>query len=116
MHDTPEHLLVETQIESDTLSTTFFIRRSNRGELTVPCLAVSIPTGHLKNTRTPSVTVSLVGQLDVQFKTGPAHTNKLTGSPFSGLITLLWSKLNLPLSSYKNREKTNQIIFLTRNT
>ena len=86
-HDLPEHLLVETQIESDTLCTTFFIRGSNCGEFAIPRLAATIPTGNLKMTFTHSIAVCLV--LFIVPTEDAVKKTVLTSSPVSGLITLL---------------------------
>lgn len=46
---TPEHFVVETQVEADALSTALFIRGGDGGELAVPRLTALVPTGHLIN-------------------------------------------------------------------
>lgn len=50
----PEHVPVETKVESNTLSPTFFIGGRDSWEFAVPRLAAQIPSGHLEDAVTLS--------------------------------------------------------------
>lgn len=70
---TPEHLVVETQVEADTLSTALFVGGCNGGELAVPRLTALVPSGHLRTTHT---SVPLLDSLTHRVHT---HTHRLSG-------------------------------------
>lgn len=105
-HNVPEHFLVETQIESDTLGAAFLIRGSNGGEFTVPRLAALIPTGHLKKKWIPSTTLPFLCQIGSYTNYNSPALQSLGWSPCSGQN---WIYLRHPVEKTWSKEKFKSV-------